>query len=112
MPVLALGAGCARGGDRVPGAGARVPVWAVAVRLGGRIFCSPDSDIYGVLITSTDNEVAVLWCWCWVLWKQGASAGCWCPVLVRAVALVLGAVSWLCAGWRHGTGAGCWCWAP
>ena len=58
-------------------------------------------------------ELAVHWCWC----RAGAGAvhvveaGCWCRccrVLVRAVVLVLGAVSWLRAWWRHGAGAGCW----
>ena len=43
MPVLVLGAGCARGGDRVPGAGAGRRCWALAVRLVFLIF-SNDND--------------------------------------------------------------------
>ena len=45
-------------------------------------------------------------CWCCELAVDVVETGC--RVLVRAVVLVLGAVSWLRAWWRQGAGAGRW----
>ena len=121
MPVL--GAGCARGGDRAPGAGAGCRRWLCAWWRG---LCSPDSDsygLYGVLIISSGNGLAVRAC-------CGAGAGC-CELAVRvvetrcrcwvlAVCVVetagagAGGVSCSCRGEdccaRGGDRAGCWCW--
>ena len=125
--VVVLGAGrrrrcwCARG-DRllalvlVPGAGAgagagcRCWCWWCSLHICGDLF-SPDSEGMGLLLQITmsclgalSRQVAGAGGW----WKQGAGAGRRCRALVRAVVLVLGAVSWLRAWWRHGAGAGRW----
>ena len=64
MPVLVLGAGSTRGGDRAPGAGAGRRCWVLAVRL---VF----------LIFSNENELAAR-----RVPVLGAGAGCWCWLCV------------------------------
>ena len=133
--VLGAGAGgCARGGDRllVCGAGRRAPApvetgcwcWWYSLHICGDRFC-PDSKAMELLLQTTMScpRAFETGCRCW--WA--VETGCRCRALVRAVVLVLGAVSWLCTWWRQVAGAGCrvpvavhvvetgcwwWCWAP
>ena len=87
-----LGAGCARGGDRVPGAAGCCELAVPMVERGCR--CWTPVWVLAVDVVETRRRCRVLvlgavsWLCAW--WKQGA--GCW-----------------LCAWWRQGAGAGCWC---
>ena len=75
--MVVLGAGCAHGGHAAVPAGRWLCAWWRG------LFCSPDSDSYGVLISTMK--------WLRALSRQGAGAGCRCRV---------------CTWWRQGAGAG------
>ena len=108
--VVVLGAGRRRRWRQVVGVGAGCWCWWYSLHICGDLFC-PDSKAMELLLQITMSCLRALSrqvAGAGGRWKQGAGAGCRCRALVRAVVLVLGAVSWLRAWWRHGAGAGRW----